>query len=79
MTIACSKQRVKYSSTNYLKEAAYVNPVVIPSDIRVKPAMSLYNVPPVATNGDANPPSLIPPGSKVRYYQDLKKQGRAKS
>lgn len=62
----------KYTQQYYWKHAQVISPVVVPSDIRVKPALGMYPAPAVDVSGAAIQPSLVPPGSKIEYYQHTK-------
>ncbi len=71
--------RDKYRQQDYWKHSQVVSPAVIPSDIRVKSGLGFYPAPPIDVSGDKRPPSLVPPGSKIEYYQNMnrqKKKGR---
>jgi hypothetical protein len=66
----------KYSQQYYWKHAQVISPVVVPSDIRVKPALGMYPAPHVDVSGTNAQPSLVPPGSKIEYYQNVKPKRR---
>lgn len=77
---ACMGHGTKYNQQYYWKHAQVISPAVIPADIHVKPALGMYPAPQVDMPGVKTQPSLIPPGSKIEYYQHMtrvKKRGHA--
>jgi hypothetical protein len=76
--VGCMGHDRKYSQQYYWKHAQVISPVVVPNDIRVKPALGFYPAPGIDESGSNQQPSLVPPGSKIHYYQHLnrmKKKG----
>lgn len=71
LLVACVGHSGRYRQQFYWRHAQVIPPVVVPSDIRVKPALAYYPAPHMAVVGEHRPPSLIPPGSKIEYYRHL--------
>lgn len=68
---ACMGHGTRYNQQYYWKHAQVISPVVVPSDIHVKPALGMYPAPPIAVSGSNTQPSLVPPGSQIAYYQQV--------
>lgn len=66
---ACAQLSIGHHDQDYMKQAQFVKPLVIPPGVNVIKEENYYGVPNVPVQPQAAGVSLVPPGSNISQYQ----------